>query len=760
MKHITDHLSKADVFVIAKNYGLSKSETEKLLMVQHKYHKRLPTITEIAVVGALWSEHCSYKSSKLHIKKLHFDEPWVITAAGENAGAIDIGDGEALIFKMESHNHPSYLEPFHGAATGVGGILRDIFTMGAKPIANLNALRFGDIDDKKLGRLMKRLVKGVVGGISHYGNCVGVPMVMGETEFLPCYNGNILVNAMTIGLVDKNSMASSVARGVGHWVIYLGSKTGRDGVKGAVMASQEFAEGDHTKQKPAVQVGDPFAEKLLMDLCLRLIREKKFIAIQDMGAAGLSSSSAEMADKGGVGIELELAKVPSREMNMHPEDIMLSESQERMLAIIDAKDFAAIKTLFTQSHLDCEKIGEVIQDKKLLINMHGRKVADLATGFLVKQAPIYDRRQKKLPAAIALPKNLYSGLQNKKIDVANNIKNYLIQYFLSGFGGDKSFIYHQYDRLVQGNSVLTSDEASAAVLKIPNRQKAIAMACHADPLLCHADPLLGGRAVILETYRKICAVGAMPMAYTNNLNFGNPEDGMMMAGFATLLTEMAKTSRALKFPTISGNVSFYNETAGQAIYHTPVIGGVGLMPDYKKAMGCVLPKAKQMLWLLGDGDKVDVAGSRYGFLQFGNKAYAPMRDIFSVASEKKIGHFVYSIIADGLANHIENGIKAVKAVGAAGVLIDVIKMALTHRLTLKLLDNFDQRFWFGIGGGRYIISADEAIASRARREKISVIKLGETEITPRPQLIIGKKTIISMDEIKKIRQTLKEKINI
>ena len=750
------YLSEADIFSIAAGYGLREDETKKLLAAQLARHGRPPTITEIAVTGALWSEHCSYKSSKLHIKKLHFHEPWVITATGENAGAIDIGDGAAVIFKMESHNHPSYLEPFNGAATGVGGILRDIFTMGAKPIANVNALRFGDIDDKKFGKKMKNLVQGVARGISHYGNCVGVPMVTGETEFLPCYNGNILVNAMTVGLVEKNSMASAVARGVGHWVIYLGSKTGRDGVKGAVMASQEFAGDDDTSGKPAVQVGDPFAEKLLMDLCLQLIADKKFIAIQDMGAAGLSSSSAEMADKGGVGIALELDRVPMREADMKPEDIMLSESQERMLAIIDPKDFAAIKQAFLQHHLDCEKIGEVMAGNHLGITMHGVEVANIETNLLVGQAPLYDRPQSPLPQPAFLPETFGDGGD------AADIKKYLEQYYSSPFGADKLFIYQQYDRLVQGNSILTSGQASAAVIKIPASEKALAISCHGDPLLCHADPRMGGRAIILESYRKLCAVGATPLAYTNNLNFGNPEDPAIMAAFATILQEMGDVSRVLKFPTISGNVSLYNQTAGKDIYHTPVIGGVGVIKNYKNAMGYIMPRQAQTLWLLGDGTGADLGGSRYLFLQRGENNIAPRPGIFDVAAEKTIGDMVaQKIIGNNMAT-------ACKAVGSAGLLIDIMAMGLDNNLTLDLLEaehHFAHRFWFGIGGSRYVIAThqdkDKDIEKFATANKLTIKKLGSAKPESQPanaQLIINQQSIIYLSTISALRQTLKNKI--
>ncbi|MDI9314309.1 MAG: phosphoribosylformylglycinamidine synthase subunit PurL [Hydrotalea sp.] len=755
------HLSEADVFSVAAGYGLRADETKKLVAAQLCRHKRPPTITEIAVTGALWSEHCSYKSSKLHIKKLHFAEPWVITATGENAGAIDIGDGDAVIFKMESHNHPSYLEPFNGAATGVGGILRDIFTMGAKPIANVNALRFGDIDDKKFGQKMKNLVLGVTRGISHYGNCVGVPMVTGETEFLPCYNGNILVNAMTVGLVRKNAMASAVARGVGNWVVYLGSKTGRDGVKGAVMASQEFAGDDDTSGKPAVQVGDPFAEKLLMDLCLQLIADKKFIAIQDMGAAGLSSSSAEMADKGGVGITLELDEVPMREADMKPEDIMLSESQERMLAVIDPDNFDAIKNIFSQHHLDCKKIGEVVAGNNLVLRMNDEEVANLETNLLVGEAPLYDRPQSKLPAPLLL-----SPSEDNESNAApeKNLATYLEKYFASPFGADKSFIYQQYDRLVQGNTILTSGEASAGVIKIPSidddkpQQKALAISSHGDPLLCQADPAVGGRAIILETYRKLCAVGARPLAYTNNLNFGNPEDPAIMAAFATILQAMGDVSRLLHFPTISGNVSLYNQTAGKDIYHTPVIGGVGVIADYKNAMGYILPHAPQNLWLIGDGAQTNLGGSRYLFLTRGENKFAPPAELFDATSEKTHGDFVQQIIT-------ANMVTACKAIGGGGLLIDAITMARAHAMTLQLASNdLSPSQLFGIGGARYIIATnqgDNSVEQRANSANIPIAKLGTA--TPQhdgndARLIIGGQSIISLLTINKLRQQLKNKI--
>ncbi len=769
---MTTSPTRDNIFALARSYGLSASETEKLIIAQQQARGQLPTPTEVAVTGALWSEHCSYKSSKFYIKQLHFNEPWVITAAGENAGAIDIGDNQAIIFKMESHNHPSYLEPFHGAATGVGGILRDIFTMGAKPIANVNALRFGDVDDAVLAKKMRGLVRGVVKGISHYGNCVGVPMVTGETEFLPCYNGNILVNAMTVGLVEQGKMASAMAKGIGNWVIYLGSKTGRDGVKGAVMASQEFS-GSDEEQKPAVQVGDPFAEKLLLDLCLQLIADKKFIAIQDMGAAGLSSSSAEMADKGGVGIEIELSQVPMREANMRPEELMLSESQERMLAIIEPKNFDVIKKLFSQSHLDCEKIGEVIAEPQLIIKMNGKVEAHLATNLLVGQAPLYtaaERPLAPLPTYNLLPDNMKGGFfarheTRAKQENTNpagmttitnlphlDIKNYLEKYFASSFGADKSFIYEQYDRLVQGNSIFTSGQASAGVIKIPHGKKALAVSCHGDPLLCHANPAIGGRAIILGSYRKLCAVGARPLAYTNNLNFGNPENPTIMAAFATILRAMGDVSRELHFPTISGNVSLYNQTAGKDIYHTPVIGGVGVIEDYKKSAGYILPREPQILWLLGDGEKVDLAASRYGFLQLGENNYSPPAGIFDIAMEEKLGSFVQNLI-------IEEKVKACKAVGAAGLLVDAITMALPNMLGLRVVETPSwPRYFCGIGGARYLVAGGTDIEKQAKAAGIAITKFADILSEENPQLKIGEQMIMSLSAIKNIRQQLKNKI--
>lgn len=794
---------------LAFSYGLTNEEWLRLQQSQQSMRQQNPTPTEIAIAGALWSEHCSYKSSKIHFKKLFMQSPYVVTSAGENAGAIDLGDDDIIVFKMESHNHPSYLEPYQGAATGVGGIMRDIFTMGATPIANVNALRFGQVgavtknenhSDSAKWKFMQHLTRGVIRGLSHYGNATGVPMVTGETEFLPCYNGNILVNAMTVGLVHKKTnMASAVAAGVGNWVIYLGSSTGLDGVKGAVMASQEFA-GNATAQKPSVQVGDPFAEKLLMDLCLELIQQKQFITIQDMGAAGLSSASAEMAHKGNVGIELNLDQVPLRQpaMLQQPETIMLSESQERMLAVIKPENFIKIQQLFRQHHLHCEKIGQVIADPLLRVTLNHELLAELETELLVGQVPpanrpidthvIGDWKKRSTKG------NFTSNPNPNNLISKDQLSAYLTTYHHSPYGADKSFIYQQYDRWVGGNSIYTSGQAAAAVVRLKNQplaannqspQKSIAITCHAQPLLCFANPYIGGRAIILTAYQQLSAVGAKPMAYTNNLNFGNPEEPKVMAQFSIILEQMGVTSKALEFPTISGNVSFYNQSHGVNIAPTPTIGAVGLLTDGVRAWPSTLPAVNCDLVLIGADDNnffSELACSRYHYLnhpelyQFNGRQVPlhPTINIFDIEREKTHSQWLQKLYQTELQQP-KKTILAVKPVSAAGILCDLLSMVLNRAtrdpsLTLELQDprtgsddSFSEYFWLGLGGARYILAVTNGAdcIERAKSAKIPAIALGQVLKMAdgwEGLLKINNYPIISMHELKTARRHLQQQI--
>ena len=549
---------------IAIEHGLKKEEFNKI----RELLKRVPNITELGIFSAMWNEHCSYKSSRFHLKKMHTKGKRVIQGPGENAGVIDIDDEDAIVFKIESHNHPSFIEPYQGAATGVGGIMRDVFTMGARPIANINSIHFGSPQHKKT----RNLLRGVVQGIGGYGNCIGVPTIAGQTCFDESYNGNILVNAMTLGLVNKNNIFYSKAAGIGKPVIYVGSKTGRDGIHGASMASAIFDEKIEEK-KPTVQVGDPFTEKLLMEACLELMSDKSIISIQDMGAAGLTSSSVEMASKGKLGIELNLNKVPCREEKMTPYEIMLSESQERMLIILENGKEEKAKKIFDKWNLDFAVIGKTTESKKIEIFFDEKKVVDIPINFLAENAPIYDRKWKKTK----LPQKIkFNDDDLKKLKITEVLKKILTNPNIC----DKECIWQQYDHTVMGDTI-QKPGGDSGVVRVHGTNKAVAASVDSSAVYCYAHPLTGGKQIVCESWRNLISVGAKPLAITNCLNFGNPENENVMYEFATTVLSMAETCEKLKFPVVSGNVSFYNETSGKGIMSTPVIGAVGLIEDYE-----------------------------------------------------------------------------------------------------------------------------------------------------------------------------------
>ncbi len=567
---------------IVKEHGLTPEEYERAVRIMG----RTPNLTELGIFSVMWSEHCSYKSSKKWLRRLPTTGPRVICGPGENAGVVDIGDGEAAIFKIESHNHPSFIEPYQGAATGVGGILRDVFTMGARPIANLNALRFGSPDHPKT----RHLVSGVVAGIGGYGNCVGVPTVGGECNFHPSYNGNILVNAMTVGIARADRIFYSKAAGPGNPVIYVGAKTGRDGIHGATMASAEF-NADAEEKRPTVQVGDPFTEKLLIEACLELMAEDCIVAIQDMGAAGLTSSSVEMSGKGGLGIELDLDQVPVRETHMTPYEIMLSESQERMLMVLKPGGEALARRIFEKWELDFAVIGKVTETGRLVLRMQGDVVADMPVGPLVTEAPLYDRPWTPTPkrpelAASAVP---------PPADLMGALKTLLGTPDLCS----KRWIWQQYDHLVMGMTVQRPG-GDAAVVRLHGSRKALAMVVDCTPRYCVADPERGGAQAVAETWRNLTAVGATPIAITDNMNFGNPERPEIMGQFAGAVEGMRAACLALDYPVVSGNVSLYNETNGSGIWPTPVVGGVGLLEDVGTSMSLALKRAGETLILIGE----------------------------------------------------------------------------------------------------------------------------------------------------------------
>ena len=573
---MTDTATKITPQIVA-DHGLNEEEYQRVLDAMG----REPNMVELGIFSVMWSEHCSYKSSRIHLKKLPTTAPWVICGPGENAGVIDIGDGPngtklAAIFKMESHNHPSYIEPYQGAATGVGGILRDVFTMGARPVANMNALRFGNPDHPK----MKHLVQGVVAGIGGYGNCVGVPTVGGETNFHPAYDGNILVNAMTVGIADQDKIFYSAATGVGNPIVYVGSKTGRDGIHGATMASADFGD-DIEEKRPTVQVGDPFTEKLLIEACLELMASDAIVAIQDMGAAGLTSSSVEMATNGKAGIILNMDMVPCREEGMTPYEMMLSESQERMLMVLKPgrEDFA--KAIFDKWELDFAVIGEVTDTGHMVLTFKGEVVCDIPLGPLAEDAPLYDR-----PAA---SKEEYKAWANVAplgdIPESTDIGADLLKLMASPDIASRAWIWQQYDSQVGGDTAQLSG-GDAAVVRIHGTNRALAMSTDCTPRYCYADPYEGGKQAVAETYRNICAVGAKPLAITNCLNFANPQRPEIMAQIVGCLEGMGDACRALDYPIVSGNVSLYNESkatgGGSAILPTPAIGGVGVLEDVSK----------------------------------------------------------------------------------------------------------------------------------------------------------------------------------
>jgi len=670
---------------------------------------RAPNITELGIFSVMWSEHCSYKSSKRWLRELPTEAPWVICGPGENAGVIDIGDGQAAVFKMESHNHPSFIEPYQGAATGVGGILRDVFTMGARPVANMNALRFGDPDHPKT----RHLVAGVVAGIGGYGNCIGVPTVGGETNFDSAYDGNILVNAMTVGIADADRIFYSAAAGPGNSVVYVGSKTGRDGIHGATMASAEF-DDDTEAKRPTVQVGDPFTEKLLLEACLELMATDAIVAIQDMGAAGLTSSSVEMSSKGGVGIELDLDAVPVREAGMSAYEIMLSESQERMLMVIHPGREDMARAVFEKWELDFSVIGRVTETGRLVLKMAGETVADIDVAPLVENAPEYDR-DWRLPSA---PPPLTS-FRSAADDMSPT--DVLARLMASPNLASRRWIWEQYDHMVMGDTVARPG-GDSAIVRVHGTSKGLAITTDCTPRYCEIDPIEGGKQAVAEAWRNLTAVGARPLAVTDNMNFGNPEKPEIMGQFAGCIQGMAEACRALDFPVVSGNVSLYNETDGRAILPAPVIGGVGLIDDVANAVSLAFRPDEQSIIVIGE-TRGHIGMSLY-LLEFADaKAGAPPP--VDLVAERRNGDFVRTCIADGV-------VSACHDVSDGGLLVAVAEMALAGDVGADIVvPNGDWRVldWlFGEDQGRYIIqTADaEALLQAATSAGVFAIEIGRS----------------------------------
>ncbi len=635
---------------IVAEHGLSPEEYERVLHAMG----REPNLTELGIFSVMWSEHCSYKSSRLHLKKLPTKAPWVIQGPGENAGVIDIGDGQAAIFKMESHNHPSYIEPYQGAATGVGGILRDVFTMGARPVANMNALRFGRPDHPK----MRHLISGVVSGIGGYGNCVGVPTVGGEVNFHPAYDGNILVNAMTVGVADTDKIFYSAAAGIGNPVVYVGSKTGRDGIHGATMASADFTE-DSEEKRPTVQVGDPFTEKLLIEACLELMSSDAIVAIQDMGAAGLTSSSVEMASKGGVGLELDMNAVPCREEGMTPYEMMLSESQERMLMVLKPGREAEAEAIFRKWELDFAVIGKVTDTGRLVLKWNGETAADIPLAPLADDAPCYDRPHVPTPK----PKALTDAPE------CTDLAADLLKLMASPDIASRRWIWEQYDHMV-GADTVQRPGGDAAVVRVHGTDKGLAITTDCTPRYCFADPVEGGKQAIAEAWRNLTAVGATPLAATDCMNFANPQRPEIMGQFVGCIEGMAEACRALDFPIVSGNVSLYNESkatgGGSAILPTPAIGGVGLLKDWSKSATIAFKETGDIIVLIGE--RRGQLGQSLWLREIHGREDGPPPTV-DLEAERRTGEFVRARIATGCLN-------AVHDVSDGGVAVAIAEMAL------------------------------------------------------------------------------------
>jgi phosphoribosylformylglycinamidine synthase len=694
-------------------HGLSEEEYSRIL----KALGREPNLVELGIFSVMWSEHCSYKSSRVHLKKLPTEAPWVIQGPGENAGVIDIGDGDAAIFKMESHNHPSYIEPYQGAATGVGGILRDVFTMGARPVANMNALRFGRPDHPK----MRHLIAGVVHGIGGYGNCVGVPTVGGEVNFDPAYDGNILVNAMTVGVAKTDKIFYSAAAGVGNPVVYVGSKTGRDGIHGATMASADFSE-DSEEKRPTVQVGDPFTEKLLIEACLELMASDAIVAIQDMGAAGLTSSSVEMASKGGVGIRLDMNKVPVREEGMTPYEMMLSESQERMLMVLKPGREAEAEAIFKKWELDFAVIGEVTDTGRMELVWNGEKVADIPLGPLADDAPCYERPYLK-------PDEYKAWARVKPLEdvpESTDIAADLLKLMASPNLASRRWVWEQYDQTV-GADTVQRPGGDSAVVRVHGTKKALAITTDCTPRYCYADPFEGGKQAVTEAYRNLCAVGAKPLAITNCLNFGNPQRPEIMAQFVGAVEGMAEACRALDFPVVSGNVSLYNETKNDdgsslAILPTPAIGGVGLLDDYSKMMTIGFKAEGEHIVLIGHSDS-HAGQSLWLEICHGRRAGTPPP--VDLAAEKRAGECVRNLIAEGL-------VTAVHDCSDGGAAVAVAEMALAGGIGMQMtvVEQIPNpgAILFGEDQGRYVVTTNDPDRVReiANAAKLFAVPIGTT----------------------------------
>ena len=720
--------SASDVmtFENAATMGLSRDEWDLI----NQRLGRTPNLCELGIFSAMWSEHCSYKSSKKWLKTLPIDGPQVIEGPGENAGAVDIGDGLAAIFKIESHNHPSFIEPYQGAATGVGGILRDVFTMGARPVALLNALRFGAAEHEKT----RHLVGGVVSGIGGYGNCIGIPTVGGEVNFDKSYNGNILVNAMAVGLANSDRIFRSAATGPGNPVIYVGAKTGRDGIHGATMASAEFSDETESK-RPTVQVGDPFTGKLLMEACLELMASDSVLSIQDMGAAGLTSSSVEMASKGGLGMEIDLDLVPAREENMSAYELMLSESQERMLMVLKPDATETARAIFNKWDLDFMPIGRVTETGRLILLKDGGTACDIPIGPLVDDAPEYDRPHGDAPTR----KQLASSDITNDAPITNMLKTMLGHVDLAS----RRWIYEQYDSQVMADTI-AGPGGDAALVMVHGSKRGLAMSTDCTPRYVEADPKMGGAQAVAEAYRNLSAIGATPLAITNNLNFGNPEKPEIMTQLVESVLGMGDAARQLDTPVVSGNVSLYNETDGKAIQPCPVIGMVGVIENVDDAVGNCFVAADQDIFVIGQSDKADdgwLGASIYQQHHGDDGIYAPPP--LDLVAEQKTGSFVRQEILGG-------GISAAHDIADGGLAVAIAEMAMRSGFGAEIAvpKTGNLHGWaFGEDQARFVVTTadSQALIAAAKEAGIEITKLGM--VSDQGELKFGDNDTISIADL-------------
>jgi len=683
---------------IINKHGIKPDEYKKIINLIEKE----PNLLELGIFSAMWNEHCSYKSSKKYLKNLPTKNKRVIQGPGENAGVVDIGDNDALVFKIESHNHPSFIEPYQGAATGVGGILRDVFTMGARPIATLNSIHFGNHDHPKT----KNLLRGVVSGIGGYGNCIGIPTVGGEVKFNPSYNENILVNAMAVGLVKKNKIFYSKAKGVNQPVIYVGSKTGRDGIHGASMASAEF-DNNAEEKKPTVQVGDPFTEKLLLEACMELMKEDSIISIQDMGAAGLTSSSIEMASKGNLGIEINLNKIPCREEKMTPYEMMLSESQERMLMILKSGKEEDAKNIFKKWGLDFSVIGKTTSTNNLVLIFDDKEVANLPLSSLSSEAPVYDRKWKK--SEIYKKTNIKKDFKNEKI------LNCLKKILMSPNNSNKSWVWEQYDQTVMGDTLQTPG-GNAGIVRVHGTNKAISMKIDSSAHYCAANPVTGGKQTVSEVWRNLISVGSDPIAITNCLNFGNPEKDKIMGQFVEIVDGISQACNYLDFPVVSGNVSFYNETQNKSIHPTPTIGGVGLINNLENIMTQNLKEIDSSLFVIGKTLGHIYQSEFFREVLGINEGPPPEVNLFN---EKNNGLLVKKLISKKLLNSVHD-------ISSGGILVTLSEMCMAGKIGAKIKIPKNSlslhEYLFGEDQSRYIVE----VSDKNKKEVIENLEKSNT----------------------------------